>query len=103
MIESQGLPVSESNDFVNSFSDRKYVKKNDNKNEELFIRCNSGFDKEITSHSLDDTLKLLVECNNSLLHILKQNKKSSTETMAKQRTFAIKVIKQTLTLTKPKI
>ncbi|KAI8887745.1 hypothetical protein K501DRAFT_149266, partial [Backusella circina FSU 941] len=43
-------------------------------NEEFFIECSSGFDKEIFSHSLDNTLKLLVECSNSLLHIMKQNK-----------------------------
>lgn len=104
MIESQGLTVSESNDFVISFQDRKYAdglgRNTRTNNEELFIECSSGFDKEITSHSLDDTLKLLVECSNSLLHILKQNKRASMETMTKKCTFGIQVIKQTLTVTK---
>ena len=104
MIESQGLAVSESNDFVVSFSDRKYAdglgRNTITNNEELFIECSSGFDNEITRHSLDDTLKLLVECSNSLLHILKQNKRASIETMTKKCTFGIQVIKQTLTLTK---
>ncbi|KAG2206414.1 hypothetical protein INT46_006964 [Mucor plumbeus] len=91
MIESQGLAVSESNDFVVSFSDRKYAdglgRNTITNNEELFIECSSGFDNEITRHSLDDTLKLLVECSNSLLHILKQNKRASIETMTKKCTF----------------
>ncbi|CEP19541.1 hypothetical protein [Parasitella parasitica] len=104
MIESQGLTVSESNDFVISFQDRKYAdglgRNTRTSNEELFIECSSGFDKEITAHSLDDTLKLLVECSNSLLHILKQNKRASMETMTKKCTFGIQVIKQTLTVTK---
>lgn len=40
------------------------------KNEEFFIESSSGFDdKGKVNYSLDDTLKLLVECNNSLLHI----------------------------------
>jgi len=104
MIESQALAISESNEFVISFSDRKYAdglgRNMTTNNEELFIECSSGFDKEITAHSLDDTLKLLVECSNSLLHILKQNKRASMETMTKKCTFGIQVIKQTLTVTK---
>ncbi|KAI7852547.1 hypothetical protein BDC45DRAFT_512885 [Circinella umbellata] len=71
-------------------------KKPTTSNEELFIECSSG----LTAHSLDDTLKLLVKYNNSLLHILKQNKRANMETMTKKCTLDIQVIKQTLTVTK---
>ncbi|KAI9478413.1 MAG: hypothetical protein EXX96DRAFT_570806 [Benjaminiella poitrasii] len=69
-------------------------------NEYFFIESSSGFDKENVNHSLDDTLKLLAECSNALLHIIKHNKKASIDTMSKKRILGVQVIKQTLTLTK---
>lgn len=87
-----------------NFQDRKYAdalgRNTVSSNEEVFVECSSGFDKEITCHSLDDTLKLLTCCSNSLLHIMKLNKRASIETMMKKCTFGIQVIKNTITLTK---
>lgn len=71
----------ESNDFVIRYSDRSYVdglgRNTITKNEELFIEGSIGFNKEKVDHSLADTLKLLVDCINSLLHVTKQNKKKA--------------------------
>ncbi|GAA5805934.1 hypothetical protein HPULCUR_011460 [Helicostylum pulchrum] len=69
-------------------------------NEEFFVECSSGFEKEMVNHSLDDTLKLLVECSNSLLNTIKQNKNASIDSITKKCAFGVQVIKQTLTLTK---
>ncbi|KAI7897078.1 uncharacterized protein EV154DRAFT_455173, partial [Mucor mucedo] len=53
-------------------------------NEELFIDCSSGFEKEKVSHLIDGTLKLLVECSDSLLSTIKQNKAASIHTIKKK-------------------
>ncbi|CAO3667112.1 unnamed protein product [Rhizopus stolonifer] len=66
----------------------------------FFIECSSGFEKERVNHSLDYTLKLLVDCSNSLLSTIKQNKRGSIDTMTKKCALGVQVIKQTLTLTK---
>lgn len=103
IIELQGVTVSEGNNFVVNFHYRKYADalgKNTVSNNEVFIECSNGFNKEVTNHSLDDTLKLLIECTNSLLHILKPNKRASIETMMKKCIFGIQVIKNILTVTK---
>lgn len=103
-LETQDMAVLESNDFVISYSDRRYVdglgKNSMIKNEEFFIECSSGFEKEKVNYFLDDTLKLLVECSNPLLNTIKQNKKASIDTMTKKCALGIQVIKQILTLTK---
>lgn len=103
-LETQDMAVLESNDFVISYSDRRYVdglgKNSMIKNEEFFIECSSGFEKEKVNYFLDDTLKLLVECSNPLLNTIKQNKKASIDTMTKKCALSIQVIKQILTLTK---
>lgn len=103
-LETQDMAVLENNDFVISLCDKKYVdglgKNTMTSNEEFFVECSSGFEKEMVNHSLDDTLKLLVECSNSLLNTIKQNKNASIDSITKKCAFGVQVIKQTLTLTK---
>ncbi|KAI7879532.1 uncharacterized protein EV154DRAFT_52000 [Mucor mucedo] len=103
-LETQDMAVLENNDFVISLVDKKYAdalgKNTMTSNEEFFVECSSGFEKEVVNHSLDDTLKLLVECSNSLLNTIKQNKNASIESITKKCAFGVQVIKQTLTLTK---
>jgi hypothetical protein len=98
LIESQSSVGFESGDFIISFSDRKYAdvlgRNTITNDEEIFIECSSGFEKEIPMHSIDDTLKLLVECSNSLLHTLKQNKRANIDTMTKRCTFGIQIINE---------
>ncbi|KAL9540857.1 hypothetical protein MBANPS3_009446 [Mucor bainieri] len=103
-LETYGMAALESNDFVLNHCSKKYAdalgKNTMTDNEEFFIESSSGFDKENVNHSLDDTLKLLAECSNALLHIIKHNKKASIDTISRKCVFGIQVIKQTLTLTK---
>lgn len=103
-LETYGMAALENNNYVTSYSDRKYAdalgKNTVTDNEEFFIESSSGFEKENVSHSLDDTLKLLAECSSALLHIIKHNKKASIDTMIKKCTLGVQVIKKTLTLTK---
>ncbi|CEP16440.1 hypothetical protein [Parasitella parasitica] len=103
-LETQDMAVMENNDFVISLCNKKYAdglgKNTMTSNEEFFVECSSGFEKEMVNHSLDDTLKLLVECSNSLLYTIKQNKNASIDSITKKCTFGVQVIKQTLTLTK---
>lgn len=94
-LETQDMALLENNDFVISLGKNTMTD-----NEEFFIECSSGFEREKVNHSLDDTLKLLVECSNSLLGTIKQNKTASIDTMTKKCSLGIQVIKQTLTLTK---
>ncbi|KAI9361397.1 hypothetical protein BD770DRAFT_317648 [Pilaira anomala] len=80
-LETQDFAVLESNDFVISFCDKKYADalgKNTmtSNNEEFFVECSSGFEKE------------------------KQNKNASIDSITKKCAFGVQVIKQTLTLTK---
>ncbi|OBZ84462.1 hypothetical protein A0J61_07484 [Choanephora cucurbitarum] len=103
-LETYGIATLENNNYVTSYSDRKYAdalgKNTLTDSEEFFIESSSGFEKENVNHSLDDTLKLLAECSGALLYIIKQNKKAGIDTMTKKSTFGIQVIKKTLTLTK---
>ncbi|CAO3680677.1 unnamed protein product [Rhizopus stolonifer] len=103
-LETYGMATLESSDFVTNPCDRRYAdalgKNTTTENEEFFIESSSGFEKENVNHSLDDTLKLLAECSNALLHVIKYSKKASIDTITKKCTFGVQVIKQTLTLTK---
>ncbi|RCH89981.1 hypothetical protein CU098_009815 [Rhizopus stolonifer] len=103
-LETYGMAALESSDFVKNTCDRKYAdalgKGTTTENEEFFIESSSGFEKENINHSLDDTLKLLAECSNALLHVIKHSKKASIDTITKKCTLGVQVIKQTLTLTK---
>lgn len=103
-LETFRMATLESSDFVTNLCDNRYAdalgKNTTTENEEFFIESSSGFEKENVNHSLDDTLKLLVECSSALLHVIKHNKKASIDTITKKCTFGVQVIKQTLTLTK---
>lgn len=98
------MATLESSDFVTNLCDERYAdalgRNTMTENEEFFVEFSSGFEKENINHSLDDTLKLLAECSSALLHVIKNNKKASINTMTKKCTFGVQVIKQTLTLTK---
>ncbi|KAI8886517.1 hypothetical protein K501DRAFT_159475, partial [Backusella circina FSU 941] len=87
-LETQDMAVLESNNFMINSCDKKYAdglgKNTMTSNEEFFVECSSGFEKEMVNHSLDDTLKLLVECSNSLLNIIKQNKNASIDSITKK-------------------
>lgn len=61
-------------------------------NEEFFVACSSGFEKEIVNHSLDDVVKRLVECSNSLLTTAKVYKNASVESMAQKCAFGVQMI-----------
>ncbi|KAL7317081.1 hypothetical protein PS15m_003481 [Mucor circinelloides] len=103
-LEAYGMATLENNNYVASYSDRKYAdalgKNAVTDNEEFFIESSSGFEKENVGHSLDDTLKLLAECSSALLHIIKHDKKAGIDTIIKKCTFGVQVINKTLTLTK---
>ncbi|ORE05722.1 hypothetical protein BCV72DRAFT_208714 [Rhizopus microsporus var. microsporus] len=71
-----------------------------NKYETLFIESSSGIMQENVSHTLEDTLKLICECNGALFYILRQFNKCSFQTALKRSTFGIQVIKNTITLSK---
>ncbi|OBZ81520.1 hypothetical protein A0J61_10434 [Choanephora cucurbitarum] len=68
--------------------------------EAVFIESSSGLLQENVSHTLEDTLKLLVECNGALCYALSQYKNSRLKTVIKKSTFGIQIIKNTLTLSK---
>ena len=92
------MATLENNNYVASYSDRKYAdalgKNAVTDNEEFFIESSSGFEKENVSHSLDDPLKLLAECSSALLHIIKHNKKAGIDTIIKKCTLGVQVIKK---------
>ncbi|KAI9487559.1 MAG: hypothetical protein EXX96DRAFT_605487 [Benjaminiella poitrasii] len=71
-----------------------------NKFESLFIESSSGLLQENISHTLEDTLKLLVECNGALCYILSHFKNSRFKTVLKKPTFGVQVIKDRITLSK---
>lgn len=102
--ESYNMASLESNRFVFSYSSRVNAdalgRNTTTRNEDFFIESSSGFEKEKINHSLDDTLKLLAECSNALLHTIKDNKKASIDNVTKKCTFGVQIIKRTLTLTK---
>ncbi|KAI9262805.1 hypothetical protein EDC94DRAFT_560959 [Helicostylum pulchrum] len=74
------MAVLKNNDFVISLCDKKYAdglgKNTMTSNEEFFVECSSGFEKEM------------------------QNKNASIDSITKKCAFGVQVIKQTLTLTK---
>ncbi|KAG1292474.1 hypothetical protein G6F66_006937 [Rhizopus arrhizus] len=92
-LETYGMATLENNNYVASYSDRKYAdalgKNAVTDNEEFFIESSSGFEKENVSHSLDDPLKLLAECSSALLHIIKHNKKAGIDTIIKKCTLGV--------------
>ncbi|KAG0770302.1 hypothetical protein G6F57_000333 [Rhizopus arrhizus] len=92
-LETYGMANLENNNYVASYSDRKYAdalgKNAVTDNEEFFIESSSGFEKENVSHSLDDPLKLLAECSSALLHIIKHNKKAGIDTIIKKCTLGV--------------
>ncbi|KAI8088179.1 hypothetical protein BDF21DRAFT_396367 [Thamnidium elegans] len=57
-------------------------------NEGFLVESSSGSEKENVNHSLDGTIKLLAECNNSLLYIFKRNKKASIDNILKKCTLS---------------
>lgn len=83
LLETYGMATLESSDFVTNLCDKRYAdalgKNTTAENEEFFVEFSSGFEKENTNHSLDDTLKLLAECSSALLHVIKNNKKASID------------------------
>lgn len=54
--------------------------------------------QEDVNHTLEDTMKLISECNGALCYVLSQYNKCSFETALKRRTFGIQIIKNTITL-----
>jgi hypothetical protein len=104
-VEAQELAGLQSNDYyVSGDMERRFAdglgKNVITKNEEVFMESSSGFDKENISHTLDDTIKLIVECSNALHYIIKKNKKASIDSITLKATFGLQIIKQTITLTK---
>jgi hypothetical protein len=104
-VEAQELAGLQSNDYyVSGDMERRFAdglgKNVITKNEEVFMESSSGFDKENISHTLDDTIKLIVECSNALHYIIKKNKKASIDSITLRATFGLQIIKQTITLTK---
>jgi hypothetical protein len=68
--------------------------------ESLFIESSSDITQENVNHTLEDTLKLICECNGALFYILSQFIKCSFETALQRSTFGVQVIKNILTLSK---
>lgn len=66
----------------------------------MFIESSSGLIQENISHTLEDTLKILVESNGALCYILNHFKNSRMKTALKETTFGVQVIKDTITLSK---
>ncbi|KAI8977238.1 hypothetical protein BDF20DRAFT_820422, partial [Mycotypha africana] len=58
-------------DCERKFSDGLGVSVNTN-DEELFIECSSGIDKEIVLHTLKSTIKMIVECSNAMNYIIQK-------------------------------
>ncbi|EIE89444.1 hypothetical protein G6F46_009057 [Rhizopus delemar] len=77
-VECQVTAGLEPNDYQSAACEFKFadghgvnMKTND---EELFIGSNSGINKESVSHTLEDTIKIIVESSNALNCIVKNNK-----------------------------
>ncbi|ORE05431.1 hypothetical protein BCV72DRAFT_209339, partial [Rhizopus microsporus var. microsporus] len=68
--------------------------------EALFIEFSSGLLQENISHTLEDALKLLVECNGALCYIFSHFKNSRFKAALKKSTFGVQAIKDTVTLSK---
>ncbi|KAL7325706.1 hypothetical protein PS15p_208157 [Mucor circinelloides] len=67
-----------SGDFATSPRDRRYADALGKKTlQQKMIESSSDFEKENISYSLDDALKLLAECSNTLLHVIKHKKKQA--------------------------
>jgi hypothetical protein len=99
-MESQKYTHIAEVDFETSEVDKKYAdglgKVDDC--ETLFIESSSGLQHENIVHTLEDTLKLIIECNGALGYTLSQLKKCNFESALKKSTFGIQVIKDTLTI-----
>ncbi|CAO3639361.1 unnamed protein product [Mucor hiemalis] len=102
LVETQKYAQIAEVDYEAAGTDRKYADGlgKSNNSETLFIESSSGLLQENISHTLEDTLKLLVECNGALCYILSHFKNSRFETALKKSTFGVQVIKDTITLSK---
>ncbi|CEP19194.1 hypothetical protein [Parasitella parasitica] len=101
LVETQKYAQIEEVNFVIADVDKKYADglgKLQN-HESLFIESSSGITQE-NVNTLEDTLKLICECNGALFYILSQFNKCSFETALRRSTFGVQVIKNTLTLSK---
>lgn len=100
-VTSQNATL-EFNDY--STTERKFAdgvgKSTITNHEELFIESSSGIAKEAVQHSLDDTIKLIIECTNSLGQSIRHHKNASMTTMCEKEVYAIQVIVNKLTLFK---
>lgn len=101
-VESQVVAGLEPNDYQSAAYEQKFadghgvnMKAND---EELFIESSSGIKKESVPHTLEDTIKIIVECSNALNCIIKNNKNASIGTVCKKEVYRIQLIVHTLTL-----
>ncbi|KAG1046944.1 hypothetical protein G6F43_010589 [Rhizopus delemar] len=103
-VECQVTAGLEPNNYQSAACEFKFadghgvnMKTND---EELFIESSSGINKESVSHTLEDTIKIIVESSNALNCIVKKNKNASIGTICKKEVYGIQLIVRTLTLMK---
>ncbi|KAI7899101.1 uncharacterized protein BX663DRAFT_423765, partial [Cokeromyces recurvatus] len=102
LVQTQKYAQISEVDYESRSTDAKYADGlgKANNSEVLFIESSSGLLQENISHTLEDTLKLLVECNGALCYILRHFKNSRFKTALKKSTFGVQVIKDTVTLSK---
>lgn len=100
LVESQKYTHIAEVDFEASEVDKKYADglgKVDGC-ESVFIESLSGLQQEHFVHTLEDTIKLVIECNGALSYILSQLNRCNFKTALKKSTFGIQVIKDTITV-----
>ncbi|KAG2208091.1 hypothetical protein INT47_010453 [Mucor saturninus] len=97
LVENQKYAQIVKVDYDTTSTDRKYADGlgKTNSPEVLFIESSSGLLQENISHTLEDTLELLVECNGALCYILGHFKNSRLKTALKKTAFGVQVIKDT--------
>ncbi|KAG2198279.1 hypothetical protein INT47_004363, partial [Mucor saturninus] len=102
LVETQKYAQIVEVDYDTTITDRKYADGlgKSNNSEVMFIESSSGLLQENISHTLEDTLKLIVECNGALCYILSHFRNSRLKTALKKTTFDVQVIKDTITLSK---
>ncbi|KAI9273833.1 hypothetical protein EDC94DRAFT_510359, partial [Helicostylum pulchrum] len=102
LTETQKYAQIAETNFVSANVDRKYADGLGKLNgyESLFIESSSGTVQKNVDHTLEDTLKLICECNDAFFYILSQSNRCSFQTALKRSTFGVQIIKNSITLSK---